>query len=125
MEFDRYLPLLFIIWIKSLENNHAVFYLRGMNKPKQKGVRMKNKIALLLSAVCVVSVPLMAGGSSPTDTKQPPKQPAGTTQIARGGEDRDNSLENRENRAGDTGDTQRESNLENRQDNAESRQDNR
>lgn len=82
---------------------------------------MNATIALIIFALSTISSPL-AAGSSPTP---PPVNPAAENQIARGGEARDESLENRENRSADRGNYNRSENLENRQENSENRQDSR
>lgn len=79
---------------------------------------MKTKTALLLSALS-----LLAFAACQQSDQPQPKQTPTPKEIAREGEMRDDSLENRENRAGDMGDTQRQQNLENRQGDAENRQD--
>ena len=79
---------------------------------------MKTKTALLLTTLSLFAF----AACKQSDQPMPKQSAASTKQIARGGETRDDSLGNRENRAGEMGDTQREQNLENRQENSDARQ---
>jgi hypothetical protein len=76
---------------------------------------MKSKFALFLSVCCIVILPLAAENT----------QKSQASSIARGGNYRDESLENRENRTEDRGNENRDQRLNDRQDDAENRQDDR
>lgn len=80
---------------------------------------MKSMHAFVLSALSVVPFPLTADNTPPAPTAMEQNE------IARGGEYRDQSLENREERAGDNGNLYREENLEKRQEDAENKQNER
>jgi len=83
---------------------------------------MKNKIALFLSAVSVLSAPLAAGCSP---SKEPSQDETKKKEIAMDGERMDNRMSDRANRDAEDGNTQGEQNMENREQNADTRQDNR
>lgn len=83
---------------------------------------MKSKIALLLSAVSVVSAPLAAGS---TPSKEPTPVQPNKKEIAMEGERMDNRMSDRANRDAEHGNMQGEQNMENREQNADTRQDNR
>jgi hypothetical protein len=71
---------------------------------------------LTFIATLIVAIPLQLAADDQQDTD---------TDIARGGERYDQSLENREDRASENGNTNRADDLQNRDNNAQNRQDNR
>jgi hypothetical protein len=85
---------------------------------------MKQNIVIFLSVLTAL-VGALSAGCTPSKPQNPPSQKnqAANNQVARAGEARDDSLENREDRA--EGEPEREDSLNNRQSSADTRQNDR